>query len=322
MTSALSSLTDVPLHSDSRFNKSCAASEGQRIAKAFGLDPSLAEKIEELQRNAFGAAAWKKVFGVEVENLELSKDFYNFWFGKDALHPHQQNCKTHEYPFLSPGTISKTTTVDCAGLKPLKCSVTTPYNFKTLGELVGKNLEAHIFKKIDKKAKATLKPAYWIVARKELMAKGLTAYNQMQDVNKLNATKHVSYEELPCALDVATVAFIYQVVNKKCYFCTNSEQPMGRSRCKEKISKKPLAPHLDLGCLSDDEHDTSLNLSIGCFKFPFNRLGMMYLQKFPLRPVLHRDDAMLDDCVVLELDDTPGNWVDLAEEKLGSDCET
>lgn len=113
---------------------------------AFVLDldrVSFQARIAEVQKNVFGAEAWKKHFGVEVEQCALPPEFYEFWFANE-------NWKKHFWPILSPQTVKPISLDD---FKRLKSNTVKQYNFKTIGKLAKKPLETYIFNKIDKKAK-------------------------------------------------------------------------------------------------------------------------------------------------------------------------
>lgn len=243
-------------------------------------------RIAEVQKKAFDDKAWLKKFGVKTERCVLPPEFYEFWFAIDPI-TSLPNHKVHLKPILSPQTV---TPISLDESKQVKSNTVKKYNFKTLGALAKKPLETHIFKKIDRKAGKVPKQLYWIVARKEPFKMGASSAVQKEYIARVNTNEHFHYENLPSALDVATVALISQT-DKKCFFHVDPEKSGSRIRCEEKSSKKANAPHLDLGCL-EDKHDQWTGLKVGCCKIASNRVGIVGLQKFLAQPIQQEDNEM------------------------------
>lgn len=53
----------------------------------------------------------------------------------------------------------------------------------------------------------------------------------------MNDDAHIHYENFPSALDIATVALVFQTVTKKCYFHADPQIPRSRITPEEQAAK-------------------------------------------------------------------------------------
>jgi hypothetical protein len=185
--------------------------------------------------NPFEPKDWESEFDVQVEPFELdTKEFYDWWFAPDALDPYWDappenrptpqllNCDTHFRPIFSPETI----TVKMA--PPAKrhrfaTDITAECGFQALGRLVENPQTGHPSRffaetealKQNKNAKAG--PSCYLVARKEMFARGMTEAQQRGYMQRLNDRTQAGYEVLPWALDLSKVAHVHKVATGERY---------------------------------------------------------------------------------------------------------
>jgi hypothetical protein len=226
------------------------------------LIPDLAKTIAgyAIQGKAFMAEDWKRFYGVEVEDLELGPEFYDWWFQPDAedpiwfdpkvKEPTQLNCDTHFPPFLCPETLLETAELPPPALRHRFASYVdrTDYDLETLERLVQNPKEGHPSKFADDGAaleqnrKSKAGPSCYIVVRKELFARNLPTDKQREYMKQVNDKTNAGYEVLPRALHLATAALVHHTVTGERYLgdATGMEKFSSYGRCEDKVKYRNL----------------------------------------------------------------------------------
>lgn len=184
----------------------------------------------------FGKEEWMRYYGVDVgPEPELPDEFYEWWLSPDAIEPGKLNCETHLAPVLRPRWITET---DAEGKKTLSC-----YSLRTLGRLVQHPQEGppsqYMFdsQALEQHGNIKAGPARWLVMRKDVFARDQSCDQQKECIQKLN-TAGADYDEMPSALDLATIVFATHVRTGGDRHLGDSTGKEGRwtfSRCKERI---------------------------------------------------------------------------------------
>lgn len=220
------------------------------------------EIIEDIKQKAIGPEAWKKFLGVRMEKYELDDKILEFLLEQDAFDPNQLNYMTHLPPIFMPRTLKEKTPKALKENIPRvhrhrfeKCIGYMRYNLGILNKLVQKPLKGHpsridfslLLSDIDKPQS---EHAYWLVARKELVARELSTSEQIDYMKRVNEKTHAGYEELPSVLDLSTVALVNRVVTGDRHLADPDSEPrsfLSLSRCKETVKVKSENQHVVVG---------------------------------------------------------------------------
>ncbi len=214
------------------------------LERQTSLIRSLAEIVANytIHGDAFTSSDWKRVFRTQTEELELDDEFYEFWFSPDAEDPTQLNCDTHFLPILRPETATEV--IPPARRHRFAQYIDrTEYSLETLGRLVEDPQEGHPSRfaydsgALSQNGKTKAGPPCYLVARKELFARGLSPDAQREYMKELNARTHAGYEVLPSSLDLATVALVHHAVTGERYLgdATGMENRWTESRSEDTV---------------------------------------------------------------------------------------
>lgn len=214
-----------------------------------------------IQGKAFMAQDWKKFYGVEVEDLKIGSEFYDWWVQPDALDRSKLNCYTHFPPILCPQTVL---------LEPKKapppalrhrfepCVDRAPYNLETLGHLVQNPKEgfpsqirapSFLYSQLKEKTKDHL-ACYIVVRKKELDRYYSGGREEKKEfMRKINEETHAGYEVMPQILHLATAALVHHTVTGERYLSdgTGMEKCRTYGVCREVVRQK-LSNNREVPC--------------------------------------------------------------------------
>lgn len=177
----------------------------------------------------FGAEEWMRYYGVDVgREADLPEKFYTWWLSSDVIDPDKLNCETHLPPVLRPQYVRK-------------AALNIPLTLDTLGYLAQYPKEGppsqYTFNSeaLQQHGNTKAGPARWLVMRKDIFARNQSYDQQKECIQKLNTTG-ADYDEVPSALDLATIVFATHVRTGGDRYLGNTTGKEGCwtfSRCKE-----------------------------------------------------------------------------------------
>lgn len=253
--------------------------------------------IDILNEKIFGVPEWKRAFGVNTNACKDSiYEIFKFLKAPDVLNKNLRNYQTHEPPIYSPQFIA---TTSCHEEKKFPKSEvdfeSIPYNLQTLLTLTKvQQLETFIFETV---VPTITEPPGWLIVRKDLLFRGMSAEEQIQAMKKLNQETSVGYQNLPSALQIATVSLIHHVIHNKCFFGNKGiANPV--SLCKKLTLKKKYHflhgmflknAHVGCFCSAKKCHEVWGGLDFDTLQAKHNRHGVMAIKKIIAKPSLVDD---------------------------------
>jgi len=186
------------------------------------LDKNVARLIAKyvVDNESFGEPAWMKYFNIKVEGPKLPfEPFYQFWHGPDPIDPTLLAYQTHLPPVLVPSRITFVST-----------NRSFAYNLQALGECAKTPGTAKLplrfsySEELRQHEKTTVQSSYWVVMRKNVVARSESYARQKKFIERLNANTNAGYESAPSMIDVATSIFARHASTGEYHFGNNIGQ--------------------------------------------------------------------------------------------------
>ncbi|HSX38953.1 MAG TPA: hypothetical protein VLE95_09080 [Chlamydiales bacterium] len=242
-------------------------------------------KYVETHPNPFGAAEWKKYFGVDVgPEPEFKEGFEAWWHGPDPIDPSKFVCETHLPPILAPQFLRNEQGIFPRTLDTLE---KMGLGFSTLGfstSGVGRN-----FQNIKN---VVADPSHWLVMRKDVLARKsrypdtdthIPWEHQKQYMKDLNEQTAAGYEAEPSMIDLATVIFARYVWTGEKHLGSGLDGEEGRatlSYCSEYM--QCLNPHCSFPFIFGGLHESNgkIRTFVDCGRDNSSATGIAALRKF------------------------------------------
>lgn len=235
------------------FDQSILPLQQQLFEKTSLCSDTVKVVLEYLDINPFRCAEWAQYAGIDFGvEFELTKEFYDFWYGPDPLEPEKQAFETH--------------------IPPVFCPISL--NLKVLNFFFGNRLENSLAYEQNKQKAADR--TYWLVMRKDIFALGKRASEQIDLIKELNRKTGANYEVRPSIVDLVCVVFARYAFKGERHLGddTGEEKRKTYSRCLETILEYPLV-------VGGFAPDTGMKFNIAC-RFLDSYIGTALLRKFYL----------------------------------------